>query len=357
MNKKKFAILVGTRPGIIKMSVLYHAAIAAGVEPILIHSGQHYSPLMDEQIYKDVELPDADYRFYRPDDCITHAEQTAFMMVNIEKALMDSKPDILFVCGDSNTNLAGALAARKLGISLAHVEAGLRSYDWRMPEEHNRRMIDHISDLLFSPTNKCKQQLEHENVLGKAYVVGNTVADAAIKFRPHSYSKSGKVLITLHREENVDDLDMLTHLVQEIGEIMEQCRLNAEILLHPRTKKRMDEFELWSKISKRVEVKGTVGYLEMLKSICESEFILTDSGGLQEEACILGTPCYTLRKSTERPETVECGANIILGVDEPASVFSKSYPFKNDKWASPFGEGNTAEKIIGHSIEWLENEK
>jgi len=355
MNKssKKIAVLIGTRPGIIKMSVVYHAVREAGVNAVLIHTGQHYSEAMDQKIMADVELPTPDYRFLRPDDCITHAHQTAFMLVNVEHALMESKPDILLVCGDANTNLAGALAARKLGISVGHVEAGLRSYDWRMPEEHNRRMIDHISDLLFAPTRGCEEILRHENVVGDIFCVGNTVADAALRFCPESDSRRSKAVLTMHREENVDDPEMLKHLLQEIEKIAVNYGHPVEFLMHPRTRKRMNENNFWELIPSNVIVQETVYYRQMLKKIQEAEFVITDSGGLQEEACILGTPCFTLRKSTERPETVTCGANVILGVDNPAEIFIEHWPFPEKTWEPPFGDGTAARQIIHHALAYL----
>lgn len=351
----KLAVLVGTRPGIIKMSVVYHAVVESGCQAVLIHSGQHYSALMDEEIMRDVGLPPPDYRSIRPDGCVSHGAQTSFMLQNIESALMHSKPDMFFVCGDANTNLAGALAARKLGIALAHVEAGLRSYDWRMPEEHNRRMIDHISDLLFAPTPGCVEHLRKESVLGEIHCVGNTVADAALRFQPERSVRSGSALMTLHREENVDNRDILRNLLIQARKIAEHSKMPIKFLMHPRTKKNMDAFNLWEMVYPRIKVVPTVKYIEMLKLITEAEFILTDSGGVQEEACILGTPCYTLRKSTERPETVECGANFILGVEDAAEEFIKHYKKESISWKSPFGDGTTSKQIVKLAIEWLGN--
>jgi UDP-N-acetylglucosamine 2-epimerase (non-hydrolysing) len=356
-NSHKIAVLIGTRPGIVKMSVVYHAACEASVTPVLIHSGQHYSAFMDQEIMNDMELPDPDHRFLRPDDCISHASQTAFMLVNLEQALLESKPDVLLVCGDANTNLAGALAARKLEISVGHVEAGLRSYDWRMPEEHNRRMIDHISDLLFAPTQKAVNILKNENVTGEVFCVGNTVADAALKFRPQKTTSRNRGVLTMHREENVDSPEILRFLLEEIGKIAKTSRTKIDFLMHPRTRKRIEENGLWQAIPNDVEVKKTVGYREMLDTISNSEFVLTDSGGLQEEACILGTPCYTLRMSTERPETVDCGANIVLGVERPYDIFCDNWPFPNHEWESPFGNGTASKQIVDLTIDWLNREK
>ena len=191
-------------------------------------------------------------------------------------------------------------------------------------------------------------------MLGKIYCVGNTVADAALRFKPKNIVKTKNILLTLHREENVDDKQTLKHLLLQIDEILDHCNLNAEFFIHPRTKKRLNEFNLWSILSSRISIKSPLNYLGFLQKICESNFILTDSGGLQEEACILGTPCFTLRKSTERPETVECGANLVLGVDEPAKIFKKSNLISTDKnWVSPFGDGYAANHIVKNSIEWL----
>ena len=287
MFKKKLAVLIGTRPGIIKMSPVFHAIKKYRAKAILIHSGQHFSIEMDKRIMRDVKLSSPDFHFIRPKKCVSHAQQTAFMLTNIENALLKTKPDMLFVCGDANTNFAGALACRKLNIPLAHVEAGLRSFDWRMPEEHNRRMIDHISDLLFSPTKQCVKNLEKENVLGKIYCVGNTVADVALKFKPKIAKKNKNVLLTLHREENVDDYQTFKFLLSEINEILNYSNLYAEFFIHPRTKKRLDEFNLWSNLSSRIFIKPPITYLNLLQKIYDSKFVLTDSGGLQEESCIV----------------------------------------------------------------------
>ena len=350
---RKMAILVGTRPGIVKMSVVYHAICKSRNEPVLIHSGQHYSAMMDDEIMRDVELPAPDYRSIRPDDCTSHGAQTAFMLENIEKHLIESKPDMLFVCGDANTNLAGALAARKLGIGLAHVEAGLRSYDWRMPEEHNRRMIDHISDLHFAPTTECVAHLKKEAVLGDVHCVGNTVADAALRYRSQNNKKTGRAIMTLHREENVDDASMLKHIISECGKIAEHSNLLIDFFVHPRTRKNIDNFKLWDDISDKIVVSDTVKYVQMLNLMSQAEFILTDSGGLQEESCILGTPCYTLRVSTERPETVECGSNIVLGTEDIYNRFVMNFPFPNKGWLSPFGSGDASTKIVKIAEQWL----
>lgn len=213
MNNK-IAVLIGTRPCIIKMSPLIHELNKRGTEYIVIHSGQHYSAEMDRNIMNDVGLDQPHYHIERPDDCISHAQQTAYMLTAIEDILLKEKPNILLVCGDANTNMAGALAARKIHVKVGHVEAGLRSNDWRMPEEHNRVIIDHISEYLFAPTQQTKKNLIKDNVKGKIYVTGNTIVDALEQHIEIANVKSSilenldlvqnkYLLITIHREENV----------------------------------------------------------------------------------------------------------------------------------------------------------
>jgi len=351
----KFGVLIGTRPGIVKMAPVFHAVRKAGYDPVLIHSGQHYSQIMDSRMMADVNLPDPDYRVFKPEDCKSHGEQTAFMLINIEKALMKAKPDFFFVCGDANTNLAGALASRKLDIPVGHVEAGLRSFDWRMPEEHNRRMIDHISDVLFCPTTECLKNLETESVVGASYVVGNTIADSILNVSNQEESLVGldEILITLHRQENVDDINILRFLLSEIRQIVEYSCSAAVFFMHPRTLSLVEKYELSGLLGGDIEIRSPVSYREMVHRIKNAKFILTDSGGLQEEACILRTPCFTLRVSTERPETVACGANTILGIEQPFRNFYEAKDLILRDWDSPFGDGTAANKIVAHTINWL----
>jgi len=245
MNNK-VGVLIGTRPGIIKMSPLVHELARRGAEHIVIHTGQHYSLQMDRQIMKDVGLDEPDYHITRPAECISHAQQTAYMLTGVEKILLKEKPGILLVCGDANTNMAGALAARKIHVEVGHVEAGLRSFDWRMPEEHNRVIIDHISEYLFAPTHRAKKYLQRDGVRGTVFVVGNTIVDATLEYskiaRQRGLSKvtdatEGKpfILLTLHREENVDSKEILNNLVQALLNISEDYGYLIVFPVHPRT--------------------------------------------------------------------------------------------------------------------------
>jgi UDP-N-acetylglucosamine 2-epimerase (non-hydrolysing) len=359
----KIAVLIGTRPGIIKMAPIVHELKSQGVHQILIHTGQHYSGRMDKNIIDDVGLPKPDFHLVRPKNCISHAQQTAYMLTGLEKIFLQEKPDILLVCGDANTNMAGALAARKIHIKVGHVEAGLRSFDWRMPEEHNRVIIDHISDYLFAPTDLSRQNLETDGVNGEIFVVGNTIVDATLQnvrcsLRIHSeYSKRLEekkpyALLTLHREENVDNKEILKSLLESIKSMSQRFGLKFFFPIHPRTKKRIDEFRLSELLHsiKNARLIEPLNYLKFLNLLVHSNFILTDSGGLQEESCILGKPCITLRNNTERQETVKIGANHIVGSDPNKLMEAVAKVIDgtnlNYTWRNPYGDGKASERIV-----------
>ncbi|MCS3683881.1 non-hydrolyzing UDP-N-acetylglucosamine 2-epimerase [Salinibacter ruber] len=356
----RIAVLIGTRPGIIKMAPLVHKADELGAESVVIHSGQHYSSNMDNQIMQDVGLHGADYHIERPEDCVTHAEQTAYMLTNIEEALLDSNPDVLLVCGDANTNLAGALAARKLHVKVGHVEAGLRSFDWRMPEEHNRVMIDHISEYLFAPTEISRDHLEEDGVQGDVFVVGNTIVDSTLAYAEkisddvtsqidNLTGGSPYLLLTSHREENVDDPEVLERVLAAVEQIGRDHDLTVIFPAHPRTSKRIEEFGLQDKVERFEHILDVepFRYREFLGFLKNAEFVITDSGGIQEESCVLQVPCITIRESTERPETVEVGANQVAGTD-PADIRTAVDKLSDraTTWPNPYGDGKTSQRII-----------
>lgn len=363
MNTKKVAVLIGTRPGIIKMSPLVHELKRRNANHIVIHSGQHYSEEMDKRIMQDVGLNKPDYHIRRHDSWITHAQQTAYMLTAIEEILLNERPDVLLVCGDANTNLAGALAARKIHVKVGHVESGLRSFDWRMPEEHNRVIIDHISDYLFAPTNESKRYLLEDGVKGKIFVVGNTIVDATLKYAETAKKErspqvkeltGGKpyTLVTLHREENVDHKEILENIIDALAEIG-QINENPIIFpMHPRTRKMVKEFGLMDKLLeiKLIRLVEPMTYLDFLAFLANAGLVMTDSGGLQEESCILKVPCITLRKSTERQETVKIGANQVAGTKKKKIVekFKKVWRGRDKigNWKNPYGDGNTSHRII-----------
>lgn len=354
------AVLVGTRPGVIKMSPIIRELKKRKVDFFVIHAGQHYSYNMDKVFFEQLRLSEPDFLLSTVKNYRLHGEQTAEMLKGIEKILIKMKPKILLVCGDANFNLAGAIAARKLGIKVGHVESGLRSDDWRMPEEHNRVMIDHISEYLFTPTLQAKQNLIEDNVKGKIFVFGNTIVDAVYRNIQLAKSESDILnrlnlrhknyfLLTVHREENVDNKKILTNIIDGLCKI---CKIYKDYHIvfpfHPRTKDRIEKFGLRDKITiENLKIIDPVGYLDFLALLCNARLVLTDSGGVQEEACILKTPCVTLRENTERPETVQVGANVVAG-NNPERVFDgvKKMIKTKGNWYNPFGDGKTAEKII-----------
>lgn len=363
MRTAKIAVLIGTRPGIIKMSPIIHELKRQNVDHLVIHSGQHYSLSMDSKIIQDVNLGKPEYQVVRPENCVSHAQQTAYMLTGIEEILLKEKPGIILVCGDANTNLAGGLAARKLDIMVGHVESGLRSEDWQMPEEHNRVILDHISELLFAPTEECVANLRRESVRGEIYLTGNTIVDALIEgiriakqksriLEELGIEKEKYILLTSHREENVDNPERLKGILEGIKLVLAESNIPLVFAMHPRTGKRIREFDLVtylddaSKIG--LQVIKPVGYLDFLVLLNEACVVLTDSGGVQEEACILNKSTVTLRNNTERPETIKAGTNVLAGT-EPSAILQKvkHMMFKQDVDCNhPFGDGKASERIV-----------
>lgn len=356
----KVCVVLGTRPGIVKMSPIIRALAAQKTSFFCVHTGQHYSYQMDRVFFEELGLPDPAYRVEETSKHPTHAGQTAEMMKGIEAALITERPRVVLVGGDANTNLAGALAARKLGMVLGHVEAGLRSRDWRMPEEHNRRMIDHISDLLLAPTEFAASNLRREAVEGTIFVVGNTIVDAVSQHSAIAAEKSPLLnklglrsgryaLFTVHREENVDSRENLRRIATILSRLAAAKQFESIVFpMHPRTRERLASAGLLESLSSLpgLLVTEPVGYLDFLALLASAAIILTDSGGLQEEACILRVPCVTLRENTERPETVTVGANIVAGLDAEAvmSALTASLARKRD-WSQPLGDGRAGERI------------
>ena len=364
----KICVVVGTRPGIIKMSPIIRALGERRINYFVVHTGQHYSYEMDRKFFEDLNLSKPKYKLDTVKRYQTHGGQTAEMIKGIERALFIEKPKIVLVCGDANTNLAGAIAARKLQIMVGHVEAGLRSDDWQMPEEHNRVMIDHISELLFAPTEKEKENLIKDNVKGKIFVVGNTIVDAIYQNLEIAKAKdsildvlnlksNGYFLLTLHREENVDYKENLEIVLNSLEIITEEYGMQIIFPIHPRTRKRLMEFGLKEKAEsiKKLKLIDPLGYLDFLMLLENSQLVLTDSGGIQEESCVLRVPCITLRKSTERPETVKVGANFVAGLKAKDILKGLSEMLERERnWENPFGDGQTGRRIVEITKEEVE---
>jgi len=356
------AIVIGTRPETVKMAPVIRLLQRNGFNPTLIHTGQHHDYELCGQFVDQLGLPRPDHSFKLEKD--TPAGQIGEIMVKLERILGRSGAKLLLIQGDTNSMLAAALTGVKVGLKIGHVESGLRSYDWRMPEEHNRRMVDHVSELLFAPTRKAEMNLMEEHVQGKAYVTGNTVIDTLNQYLPTATKESRIIdqiefndyaLVTVHRAENVDDPTILRNLVQSFIKSLTPIVFSV----HPRTEERLRRQDLYRKLasSKNIQMLPPVGYFDMLMLMKSAKLVMTDSGGLQEEATApsIRKPVLVLRLSTERPEAVEAGFAKVVGV-ETARILKALRntldrpPRLPDK--SPFGDGRAAERIVKIVERW-----
>ena len=350
----KIAVVLGTRPEIIKMAPVIRKLEQRKVDFFILHTGQHYSYNLDAVFFKQLQLPVARYNLEVGSG--SHAEQTAKILIGTEKVLLTEGPDIVLVEGDTNSVLGAALAAVKLHIRVGHVEAGLRSYDPAMPEEINRILTDHCSDLLFAPTNQARAILLGEGIhKEKTFVTGNTIVDAVYQNLAIAREKAavlttlglkprGYFLLTLHRQENVDDPARFAAILEGLSRVASEFRMPILYPIHPRARKMMAHFNLQPSGLRLTE---PVDFFDFLQLENSARLILTDSGGIQEESCILGVPCVTLRDNTERPETLEAGANILAGaVPERILECSRIMLAKKNSWQNPFGDGRAGERIV-----------
>jgi len=348
----KLAIIIGTRPEIIKLSPLIRLTKKSNSD--VIFTGQHYDYDMGLQFIEELNLRKPDYKLKLSNR--NPAYQTAEMIQKLANIFSKTRPDTVIVQGDTNTVLAGAIAGIKSKIPVSHVEAGLRSFDWRMPEEHNRITTDHLSELLFAPTTVSKKNLLREKVHGKILVTGNTVIDAieyniklAEKKEINSFNSDDFILLTLHRAENVDDKNILGNILSALI----QCKEKIVFPLHPRTKKRLIEYGFYNKLknARNITLMDPVGYFEMLMMMKRCRFILTDSGGIQEEATSpkIRKKVIVLRKTTDRPEAVNEGFSEITILSKNKilkSIKKNSLNPKLPKKSSPYGNGNSGKKIL-----------
>lgn len=350
----KVAIILGTRPEIIKMSPVIREIERKKLDFFILHTGQHYSYNLDKVFFEQLELPCPKYNLEVGSG--SHAEETGKMLIGIEKVLLEGKPDVVLVEGDTNSVLAGALAAVKLHIDVGHVEAGLRSYDRQMPEEINRTLADHCSDYLFAPTEKARAILLGEGIPEeKIFVTGNTIVDAVYQnlgiakgrdniFNTLHLNPREYFLVTLHRQENVDNQARFASILKGLDKIAGEFHLRVIYPIHPRSRERISEFSLKPRNLTLIDPVDFLGFLQLEAN---AKLVLTDSGGVQEEACILGVPCVTLRDNTERPETLEVGSNILAGaVLEKILECSQMMLGRENNWRNPFGDGNAGERIV-----------
>lgn len=336
------------------MSPVIRYCQEAGLDHYVIHTGQHYSYDMDGIFYEELELPPPEFNLKVGSG--GHGEQTGKMLAAIETLLRREGADMVLVQGDTNTVLAGALAAAKLNIPVGHVEAGLRSFDRTMPEEVNRVVADHISTLFFAPTQRSAQNLRAEGLVDNVHVTGNTIVDAvrqnldiarrkADPLRPLGLCKGKYILSTLHRAENVDQKERLARILAGIEQAHQALGLEVVLPLHPRTRKSIAAFDL--AVPPGLHIIEPTGFLDFLRLEGEAALLITDSGGVQEESCILGVPCVTVRDNTERPETVECGSNALAGSDpERIRLEAERMARAPRDWSCPLGDGHSGRTIV-----------
>ena len=349
----RIAIILGTRPEIIKLAPVIRELDRKQADFFILHTGQHYSYYLDKVFFEQLELPQPRYNLEVGSG--SHAEETGRMLVGIEKLLLKESPDIILVEGDTNSVLAAALAAAKLVIKVGHVEAGLRSYDRSMPEEINRLLTDHLSDYLYAPTPKAKEILLREGIPeNKIFVTGNTIVDAIYQNLEIAREKANTLdslklktkeyfLVTLHRQENVDNRARFASILKGLNRVATEFETPVVYPIHPRSRKMMTKFGLQSQ---RLMLAEPVDFLSFLQLESDARLILTDSGGVQEEACILRVPCVTLRDNTERPETIDVGANILAGA-LPDRILEclRLMLGRENNWINPFGDGRAGERI------------
>jgi UDP-N-acetylglucosamine 2-epimerase len=351
----KVLTVVGARPQFIKAAPVSRALRDAGHREFLVHTGQHYDHKMSSVFFEEMQIPEPGINLEVGSG--SHAQQTALMLVKLEEVIQRDSPNCVIVYGDTNSTLAGALAAAKLRMPLAHIEAGLRSFNREMPEEHNRVLADHCSDVLFCPTKTAVQNLAREGIEKGVHLVGDTMYDAVLQFSDTAEDRSrilerlnlkskAFVLATVHRAYNTDVAENLRSILNVFAQLDE----TVVFPVHPRTRQKINELDerFESQHAKGgVRMIEPVGYLDMLMLEKHARIILTDSGGMQKEAFFFGVPCVTLRPETEWSETVAAGWNVIAGV-EPAAI---KHAVTERKWPADapgqvFGDGQAAQKIV-----------
>lgn len=344
----KIITVVGARPQFIKAAAVSNI-IRKEHNEILVHTGQHYDENMSKVFFEELKIPKPDYNLEIGSG--NHGDQTGKMLMELEKIYLKEKPDLVLVYGDTNSTLAGALSASKLLIPVAHIEAGLRSFNMNMPEEQNRILTDHISKLLFVPTNTGKQNLSNEGINKGVYHVGDVMFDAVLNFKKIASKKESilkklnvnseeYILTTIHRAENTNDINRLKNIIEALNESGKKIILP----IHPRTKKYIDSYGL--EFNNNITLINPIGYLDMINLEMNAEKIVTDSGGVQKEAFFMKKPCITMRDETEWVETVENGWNIIVGTDKKKILDSiVNFKPKMDQ-KNIFGNGDAANKIL-----------
>lgn len=344
----KIVTILGARPQFIKAAAV-STIIRKEFTEVLVHTGQHYDANMSDVFFDELSIPKPDYHLNIGSG--NHGAQTGAMLIEIEKVLLNEKPDFVLVYGDTNSTLAGALAASKLLIPVIHVEAGLRSFNKAMPEEQNRIVTDHVSDLLFVPTQTAIDNLKNEGITEGVHNVGDVMFDAILHFTPIAQKRSNVLanlnlsensyaLCTIHRAENTNDIERLKNICEALNE----CNQTIVLPLHPRTLKYMGEYGI--KLSDKVKVIEPVGYLDMVLLEKGANKIVTDSGGVQKEAYFMHKPCITMRDQTEWVETINCGWNVLVQADKARIVDAINNFNPSNYVDNLFGKGNAAQLMV-----------
>jgi UDP-N-acetylglucosamine 2-epimerase (non-hydrolysing) len=350
----RLGIVVGTRPEIIKMSPVMRKCQEKGVDFFVLHTGQHYSHNMDGVFFEQLRLPSADFSLSVGSGSFSY--QISQMLVGMEGILSKESPDYVLGEGDTNSVLAAALVSTNLRIPFVHVEAGLRSYNTAMQEERNRIVADQLADVLFPPTNRARDILINEGIQSERIVVtGNTITDAVMHYLPKARCTNSLeefdlrpqkyFLATLHRAENTDHDEVLCHLLANLEQVSKTYQIPVIFPVHPRTRVRIEDLKITP--ASCIRLIEPVGFYEFLLLEQNARLVLTDSGGVQEECCILRVPCVTLRDDTERPETIEVGGNILAGKKpDRLSELVTEMLGRPRNWANPFGDGDAAGKML-----------
>lgn len=359
--KDPIMVVLGTRPEIIKLSPVVRELEAREWPYTLVHTGQHYSDSLDRVFFDQLALPEPDYHLGVGSH--PHGRQTGEMMIRLEPLVEAVDPSFLVVQGDTNSALAGSMVAAKGDVPQGHVEAGLRSDDRRMPEEINRVLIDHAAEVLFAPTDDARGRLAREDRERQCVVTGNTVVDAVRENESLATERSRVLadlglaageyaLLTAHREENVDDPDTFADVLDGVASFAERAGLRCVYPIHPRARERLSEGDV--DLPGRITLVEPLDYLDFLELERNATIVFTDSGGVQEEACILQVPCVTVRESTERPESVDVGANVLAGTEPEDIAAAGLVQLTADaEWSCPFGDGTAAELIVDATAEYL----
>nr|WP_223160300.1 MULTISPECIES: UDP-N-acetylglucosamine 2-epimerase (non-hydrolyzing) [unclassified Leucobacter] len=347
--------VVGARPQFVKLAPIAHAITAAGHEHVIVHTGQHYDPMLSDVFFRDLGIPEPDAHLGVGSG--SHGVQTGSMLAQMDEVLERFQPDCVLVYGDTNSTLAAAVSAVKLHFPVAHLEAGLRSFNRAMPEEHNRVLTDHAADLCLAPTEVAMQHLANEGITERAILVGDVMTDVLYQVRdavlaeqkPNAvtdeFAKGEFYVATIHRAENTNEPERLREVVSALS----QADKPVVLLAHPRVRAKAEEHGI-SLESGSLTTRDPLSYPELIAAVLSSAGVITDSGGLQKEAFLLRIPCTTVRHETEWVETVELGWNVLANTPaEIAAAITRPAPAPTD--ATPYGEGHAATAAVAAIVE------